>query len=154
MTTSTLSNETVGYLQDLVEINVDSQKGFDHAAAELKDPAVASFFRQLSQTRAQNASELKPYVTAAGKNPHDSGSTLGAAHRWWIDLKGKLTTEDTHSILEEAEKGEDSIKHLYEKALKDVGTSEVATIIQRQYQGVKQGHDQVKALRDRYRNPA
>jgi uncharacterized protein (TIGR02284 family) len=75
-------------------------------------------------------------------------------HRWWIDAKQALTGKDPASILNEAERGEDSIKKVYENALSAVSDSGARELVERQYRNVREGHDQVKALRDSYRrNP-
>ena len=88
------------------------------------------------------------------QNPAQSGSVTGTMHRWWLDIKSKVTGGGIYSVLAEAERGEDSIKNEYESALKDVQDAGVIGIVERQYNNVREGHDRVKALRDSYnRNP-
>ena len=67
-------------------------------------------------------------------------------------MKSKVTSGGIHAVLSEAERGEDSIKHNYESALKDVAGSPVADILQKQYVGVKSAHDNVRDLRDAYKS--
>src|ERR1700753_2642302 len=105
-------------MQDLLSINIDSQRGFEEAANTTKDPQLKSLFTEYGQKRAFNASELRQYLSGAGEEPTNSGSVSGTLHRWWIDAKQALTGSDATSVLSEAERGEDSIKHEYEGALK------------------------------------
>jgi uncharacterized protein (TIGR02284 family) len=139
-------------LQSLLSINIDSQKGFEEAAQHTKDAQLKSLFAEIGQKRAFNASELRQYLSSAGEEPTNSGSASAAIHRWWIDAKQALNGQDATGILNEAERGEDSIKHEYEGALKDANDSNVRDLIERQYRNVKEGHDRVKALRDSYRS--
>jgi len=71
-------------------------------------------------------------------------------HRAWIEIKATFTGNDTASILEECERGEDAIKAAYASALDDAGeiSYEVADTIRRQYERIMQSHDLIKSLRD------
>lgn len=148
---ASLDNTAVDQLQDLLTINVDSQKGFQEAAEATTDTDLKSLFNEFSQKRAHNAAELRQFIAASGQEPKSGGSMSGALHRWWIDAKQALSGKDATSILNEAERGEDSIKHEYESILKKATNSSVQEIVQRQYRNVSEGHDRVKALRDAYR---
>ena len=48
---------------------------------------------------------------------------------------------DDHAVLEECERGEDVAKNAYEAALKKDLPPDIRTVIERQYQGVKENHD-------------
>jgi uncharacterized protein (TIGR02284 family) len=148
-----IDDKTIDQLQDLLSINIDSQRGFEEAADTTNDPQLKMLFRDFSQRRAHNAAELRQCISAAGKEPTNSGSVSGTLHRWWIDAKQAFTGKDAAAILTEAERGEDSIKHEYEDALKDVNDLGMRDVVERQFRNVKEGHDRVKALRDSYRNP-
>lgn len=145
------NTKAIDRLQDLLSINIDSQKGFLEAADSVADTQLKSLFTEFSQKRAHNAAELRTFITAAGEQPTDSGSVSGAIHRWWIDAKRALTGKDPSTILNEAERGEDTIKHEYEDALKNVTDNRALELVERQYRNIKEGHDRVKTLRDSYR---
>jgi uncharacterized protein (TIGR02284 family) len=154
LNSAALDDRTVDHLQDLLSINIDSQRGFEEAADTTKEPQLKTLFRDFSQRRAHNAAELRQVITSAGREPTNSGSFSGTLHRWWIDAKQTLTGKDPKSILNEAERGEDSIKNEYENVIKDVKDASVLDVVERQYSNVREGHDRVKALRDSYnRNP-
>lgn len=143
-----LNEATVSQLQDLIRINIDSQEGFQEAAKQIEDLSVSALFTELAAQRSQNATELQEYVAWNGKKPREEGSYAAAFHRTWMDLRAKLSDGDTHVILAEAERGEDSIKSAYEDALKETAGSAVNDVLTRQYANVKAGHDRIRDLRD------
>jgi uncharacterized protein (TIGR02284 family) len=87
-------------------------------------------------------------VRTLGGDPENTGSTAGALHRTWIKVKGTLTGKDDKSILNEAERGEDSAVKAYEEALQEVLPAPCRTMLENQFREVKQAHDRVKRMRD------
>ncbi len=147
-TVSTLRKETISGIQDLIEINIDSSKGFREAADKIETNEIATLFRHCADEREQYAGQLKSLVQANGTEPTDSGSIKGTVHRWWVGLRGTVQQGDEHAVLAEAERGEDAIKHRYEDTLKGTAGSAVNDVIQKQYAGVKARHDQIRDMRD------
>ena len=139
----------IDILEDLIETCRDGENGFKQAAEKINDPEIRSFFLTQSTERAEFAKELEAEVQRLGKsNPEHKGSTAGALHRSWMGLKEALGG-GTKSILESAEKGEDSAKDAYEKALTDEDLPPIARpIVQRQAQIIRFAHDRVRHLRD------
>jgi uncharacterized protein (TIGR02284 family) len=92
-------------------------------------------------------------VASNAESPTKSGSFSAAAHRTWMDIRSALGGGD-QAILDEAERGEDTIKGKYEEALKDMGGNEVCCdTLRRHLAAVQQSHDEVKALRDTHHRP-
>lgn len=146
-----LNEETIDKLQTLIQANIDAFDGFREAAKEIEITAIAELFRQLAAERSQLASELQNYVEWNGEAPEKEGSFAASVHRAWIDLRSKLSGGDAYAILSEAERGEDHIKEAYEDALKSTAGSAMNDVLQEQYAIVKAGHDQVRDLRDAYK---
>ncbi|MGC3968181.1 MAG: PA2169 family four-helix-bundle protein [Pirellulales bacterium] len=149
---SNLPEKSLEWLQDLIEINIDSSKGFAEAADKLqdlkeKDLAVESMFRELSRNRAMQANELQAIVASNAEKPTDSGSVAAAAHRTWMDLRAALGGGE-HAVLSEAERGEDAIKAKYEEALQDLGSCPCTQVLRKHFTAVKASHDRVRDLRD------
>jgi uncharacterized protein (TIGR02284 family) len=141
-------------LQELIETSRDGQNGYRDAAEHLKDAEIRSYFLEQSMERARFAGELEDTIRDFGeRNPDRTGSTAGALHRKWIDIKAGLGGGD-HSILESVEQGEDSAKRSYEKALNASLPANVLEIVRRQAESVRAAHDHVKALRDRFKKAA
>jgi uncharacterized protein (TIGR02284 family) len=142
--------ETISTINDLIGTLKDGQEGFRQAAEAVADPELKSLFNECSSQRARFVGELQSEAVALGESkPADTGSTAGALHRSWINLKGAIGKHDDHAILEECERGEDSAVHEYEEALDEEDlTGPVREIISRQYEKVKTVHNRIKHLRD------
>lgn len=145
-----LEKDTVETLQDLIQVNIDSRDGFLSVVEHTEDESISRLFRELASRRNEQASELSSLVELNDEQANNDGSMMAAAHRGWIDLRGRLG-ESTTAMLEEAERGEDQIKHKYEEALKTSAGSAVTDVLNRQYRAVKEAHDRVRDLRDIYR---
>lgn len=147
-TTTTLNKDTIEGIQNLIEINIDSAKGFDEAAEKVDSNAIADLFRTCASERRGYANDLRSLAAINAEQPVSDGSWKGTVHRWWIDLRGKVQSGDEHAMLAEAERGEDAIKHRYEDTLKETAGSAVNDVLQSQYAGVKARHDQIRDMRD------
>lgn len=145
-----LRDETIDKVQDLIQINIDSENGFAEAADKVKDTKIATLFRQLGTERSANAKELQTIVEWNGEKARESGSFSAAAHRAWLNVRAALNGGDASVILSEAERGEDAIKDMYEDVLKSTAGSAVNDVLTHQYAKVKAGHDKVRDLRDAY----
>ncbi|MFC4158362.1 ferritin-like domain-containing protein [Chitinimonas lacunae] len=145
------NEELVDTLNDLIETCKDGEYGFSQCAQY----ASASDLRNLFQARAaecrQAAQELASLVRLYGGDPDMSGTIAGAIHRGWVSVRSAVTTDEDAAMLEECERGEDRAKAQYRKALSKPLPESVLAVVTRQNAGVVRNHDQVKALRERYR---
>jgi uncharacterized protein (TIGR02284 family) len=92
--------------------------------------------------------ELRSEVRRLGGNPEDDGSFLGKAHQRFEDLKSAVTGGDDKSIINEVERGEDYLKEKFETALNaDTLSGETRSVVERCYQSVRSGHDQISQLK-------
>jgi uncharacterized protein (TIGR02284 family) len=136
-------------IDDLIETLKDGQEGFKQAAENVKDPQLKSLFDDYSRQRARFVVELRSKAQKSDKRGTDaSGSSGGALHRGWINLKSALTGGDDHAILAECERGEDSAVEEFRKALNDGLSAPVQEMVSRQYSEIKATHDRIRNLRD------
>ncbi len=143
------NNHVISVLEKLVATCRDSQEGYRDAAEHIKDPELRNYFNSVSTTRADFAGQLENEIIRLGKHdPDRSGSTAGALHRRWIDLKAAMGGGD-HTILSSVESGEDSAKKEFEQALGDNLPQDIKDILRQQQQSVIAAHDHVRMLRDR-----
>lgn len=141
-------DDPISVLETLIETCRDGEKGYKDAAEHVKRPDLKAFFAEQSVERGRFARELEAELARLGKpGKKESGSVAGAMHRAWIDTKANLGGGD-HTILESVERGEDSAKEAYEKALNASLPSEVQMIVRRQVEGIRRAHDKVKSMRD------
>jgi uncharacterized protein (TIGR02284 family) len=143
------NDNVISTLNNLIETCRDGQNGFKEASENVESPELKKFFNEIVLERSQFAGELQQEVQRLGGDPENTGSTAGAIHRAWMDIKGSLTGRDDHSILNECESGEDSALNAYRDALKDENLpSNIRSIVERQFNSVQQVHNRVKQLRD------
>lgn len=141
-------SEVIATLNDLAEISRDGEKGFLAAAEDVQDPQLKDIFKNAAGRCAEGARELESKIAGLGGDASKGGSAIGAAHRVWTNLKAAIGGRDRRAVLEEVERGEDAAKALYEQAIAKPLPPEIKTIVQRQYQGVKENHDRVRDLRN------
>lgn len=147
-TITNLDKDTLSGVKSIIEINIDSSKGFQTAAENIENADIAGYFRQCSTRRAQFADQLSRVVDVNGVDSPDSGSAKGTIHRWWMDLRGTIQNGNEHAVLAEAERGEDSIKGKYEEVLKKTAGSPLNAVLTDQYAAVKEAHDTIRDMRD------
>ena len=148
MTEFTRTDETTT-LNTLISTLIDSVTGFEDAAANIDGSSrLQQLFRERSSERRKVVEDLRAEVGRLGGNPEDDGSFLGKAHQRFLDLKSVITGRDEQAIINEVERGEDYLKEKFETAL-SAGTlsGESRAVVERAYQSVRSGHDQVSALK-------
>lgn len=146
------NDEVISTLNDLIETCKDGEEGFRTCADDVGDATLKSFFSTRAQKCTAAAMELQDLVRAYGGDPEKSSSLGGALHRRWVDVKSAIMGHDDKAVLKECERGEDVAVASYRKALEKNLPADVRTVVERQYQGVLQNHDQVRSLRDQYRS--
>lgn len=147
-----MADHIVKVLNNLIETSKNGEKGFDAAAEDTKNAELQMLFKSRARDCASGAAELQAVVSQLGGEPEDSGTVAGAMHRGWTNLKAALTGRSDLSILEECERGEDVAKAQYSDALKEPLPENIRAIVERQYQGVLRNHDQIRDLRNRYKD--
>lgn len=145
------NDEIISTLNDLIETSKDGEEGFRTCADDVGDPQLKTFFSNRAHSCAAAAVELQELVRAYGGNPETSGGLGGALHRRWVDVRALLSGKDVKAVLRECVRGEDFAVASYRQALGKSLPQEVRAVVERQYQGVLQNHDQVRSLADQYR---
>jgi uncharacterized protein (TIGR02284 family) len=141
-------NDLIATLNDLIETSRDGEDGFRTCAEGVKNPQLKSFFEEKARRCAEGAAQLQGKVIELGGKPERSGSTAGALHRAWVDLKSTITGMDDAAILAECERGENIACQAYEDALKRDLPPDVRMLIDRQYREVKANYERVRELRN------
>jgi uncharacterized protein (TIGR02284 family) len=135
-------------LETLTTTLIDSVNGYRDAAENAEGTKFQELFRRNADERSRIAEELRAEIRRLGGNAPDDGSFLGATHQRFLDLKAAVTGRDDKAIINEVERGEDYLKEKFEAALNATDVApETRTIIERAYQSVRQGHDQISSLK-------
>jgi len=103
-------------------------------------------FNTYARQRAQFAAELQAEVRRVGGDPERTGSSAGAMHRGWINLKAAVTGGDDGAIIAECERGEDSAVKNYHEAQQAGLPRDVQAIVEQQYMHVQAAHDRIRDL--------
>ena len=136
-------------LNELIQTCRDGQEGFLTAAENVNDAEARKLFNTYSLQRAKFTGELQSASHSLGDHkPENASSAGGVLHRGWINLKTVFAGRDTHGILVECERGEDSAVSEYKKALDLDLPANLREIIERQGTAIKAAHDRIKELRD------
>ena len=145
------TNETIEVLNDLIEINNDRITGYEKAIKELKevDADLKALFLGFIGQSHQYKLALGTEVQVLGGNIETATTVSGKIYRAWMDVKAAFTGHDTHTVLDNAEFGEDAAQKAYQQALDgDDLSANLRSVITAQKEELKKAHDQVKALRD------
>jgi uncharacterized protein (TIGR02284 family) len=136
-------------LNTLIATLIDSVTGYEDAAATLEGSSrLQQLFRERASERSGIVEELRTEVRRLGGNAEDDGSFLGKAHQRFLDLKAAVAGRDEKAIINEVERGEDYLKEKFETALEHGDLSgESRAVVERAYQSVRSGHDQMSALK-------
>lgn len=145
------TDDTIDQLNTLIETCKDGEYGFRTCGEHVKAPELRTLFTSRAQDCQRGAQELQQLVSSLGGKPDTGGSATGAVHRGWVSVVGTLTGKSDKAMLEECERGEDAALERYRAALKEPLPAEVMSVVQRQYEGVKRNHDQIRTLRDQYK---
>jgi uncharacterized protein (TIGR02284 family) len=142
------NDDVISTLNGLIETCKDGQEGFQTAAEGVERSDLKTLFYEFSQQRAEFAGVLQELVRSLGGDPEQSGSTSGALHRGWMDIKSAITGQDDEAILNECERGEDSAKDAYREAMEMKLPANIADIISQQSQAILAAHNRIRSLRD------
>lgn len=141
----------IATLNDLIETCKDGEYGFRASAEHASSPEL----RRLLSARAEEcrgaAAELQTLVMQHGGKAEEGGSASGAMHRGWVAVKAKLKGYDDLAMLEECERGEDVALERYRDALEEALPAPIRAIVERQFDGVKRNHAQIRAMRNQER---
>jgi uncharacterized protein (TIGR02284 family) len=133
-------------LNNLIGACKDGENGFRAAADDVKNSELKALLQGYSQQRGQFVQELQAEVRRLGGTPEESGSLSGTLHRGWMNLKSVVTGKDDSATIAECERGEESARAVYDKALKDHLPEEVQAVVDRQFASIKEAHDRIRAL--------
>jgi len=148
-------SDEISTLNTLIATTIDSITGYENSAKDIDNERFREIFRQRADDRQKVVQELRQEVRRLGGDPEDGGSFLGKTHQRFEDLKSAVTGGDDQSIINEVERGEDYLKEKFETALNSGTLSgDARSVVERCYQSVKSGHDQISQLKHGMETPS
>jgi uncharacterized protein (TIGR02284 family) len=141
-------SSAISTLNSLISTTIDSVTGYEDSAKNIDNERFREIFRERANERQQIVEQLRSEVRRLGGEPEDGGSFMGKAHQRFEDMKAAITGRDEKSIINEVERGEDYLKEKWQAALQSGDLDgECHALVERLYQQVKSGHDQMSQLK-------
>jgi uncharacterized protein (TIGR02284 family) len=135
-------------LNTLIGTLIDSVEGYQKAAADTTNTRFAEMFNARAQERQSAVTKLQAAVARMGGNPEDDGTTAGAIHRGWINLKEAVLGRDDEAIVNSVESGEDYLKAKFKTAMDNVDLpADARAAVEEAWTSVKAGHDEMSQLK-------
>jgi uncharacterized protein (TIGR02284 family) len=140
--------DEISTLNTLIATLIDSITGYEDAAGNADGSRFQQLFRERAGERQRVVEELRAEVRRLGGEPEGDGTFMGKTHQRFLDLKSAVTGRDDKAIINEVERGEDYLKDKFETALNSGTLSgESRAVVERAYQSVRSGHDQISQLK-------
>lgn len=145
------SKEKAEKLNELLEKNYDSEKGFKNAADDVKNPRLKTFFKEKAQERYDFGHELKSEIRNFGEAPEEGSSVKSDAHRTWMDLKSAFSGNNEEAVLEETIRGEKLAVKDYNEIIKnDDFPPTTQNLLLKQRNAIQKTIDEVKSLEESF----
>lgn len=137
-------------LNDLLEKNYDSEKGYKLAEEKVDKPQLKEIFKSRAQNRYDFGHELKAEIKKYGESPDKGTSVKGDLHRSWMNIKSSLSSNKEEAILEEAIRGEKAAVADYDSVIAEEDIpSTTKELLTKQRDHIKDALEQVKNLEHR-----
>ena len=146
---STKHEKLVDQLEEILEKNIDAEKGYRKAAENCDNGSLKAFFLDRANDRKTFNRELRSAMVTSYSDFDEDGSFTGTMHRAWMDVKALFSANDDDSMLEEAIRGEKASVEEYDEVLKDVHLpTNVATLLRDQKMKIQEDLSRVKSMED------
>jgi uncharacterized protein (TIGR02284 family) len=132
------NDKTRKYLKDIAELCIDGIQGYKDAAEKVDTLHLKSLFTTFAKEREGILNSINKELVDLGApavtQGRTDGTVLGSIHKFWLDLKAILPSNNAESILEECKRGEkyildemdDVLKHKTEISLSSLKVLEDA----------------------------
>jgi uncharacterized protein (TIGR02284 family) len=142
------SKATQALLNELVQTLKDGEVGYTTALTDVEDQDLKQVFKKYAVQRDGYLTELEDQMHQLNLKAEEDTSLLSSVHRAFINIKAAVTSKDRESILNECERGEEYAVKAYQTALAAENLpGQLKSIIEKQYQGVREALDTIKSLR-------
>jgi uncharacterized protein (TIGR02284 family) len=135
-----------GVLKDLHIRLIDSRDGYKEAGAEATQDRHQKQFGDLANQRHEYAEEIRKALLADGIEVDGDGSFEADVHRFFMDIKHKLDSENDEELLESILYGEGKLLEKYEEVIETIKSdTDLLEKVQKQYREVKSYYSIVEA---------
>jgi uncharacterized protein (TIGR02284 family) len=124
-------------INHLIDTCRDAERGFRIAAGEVKNAELKRLLLRLAEQRHDFAEELLPHAYRLGGANASDGSSMGAMHRAWMQVRARFASDTDHAVLSEAARGERFALAAYEDAVHDVLAPETREVLEAHELGIR-----------------
>ena len=148
----TRNEDLIDGLKHLLHIANDGKEGYKTAADDADSAELKALFTTYSIQRSEFEMELKSLIRQLGADSdNESGGTLGAIHRVWMDIKTAFTSNDNNAILQACITGETAAVEAYDKVLANTAlTPEMHTVLAENRADIEECLSNIKQLNEQY----
>ncbi|MGB3548620.1 MAG: PA2169 family four-helix-bundle protein [Saprospiraceae bacterium] len=148
---TTANSDQINGLNKLITTLYDGENGYKEAADEVDSVSLQQTFREYSKQRYDFGHEIKPFITQMGGTVDKGGSFSAGVHRFWMDIKSALGTNEESAILAECVRGDESAVNTYEEVMKDTALpADARNTISRQLDALRRGLAEMRRLESTY----
>ena len=141
--------ELVEKLQQILEKNYDAEQGYKKAMIEADNGFLSKYLKERAAMRSQFATEISDTILKLNETPIESGSTTGAMHRTWMNIKDAFSSNSDEGILEECIRGEKASVEEYQEAMDEfMFPVDINSMLTNQLKQVEQSLSKIKTLED------
>lgn len=116
------TEKTREYLKDIAELCIDGVQGYKDAAQKVDTPHLRTLFTTFAKEREGILNSINKELVSLGApivtEGRTDGTALGSIHKFWLDFKAALSSDNSESILEECKRGEKYILDKMDDVLK------------------------------------
>lgn len=141
-----LSDQESTFFNDLLQLNLDGQSGYETAANALSNQDYVALFQQYAQERQANAAELTQLLQSSGHSADKAGTLSGLFRQGRMNVESLLTQGDA-PLFAECERTDALTLAAYQDVMGKTTREELMVILRRQFTVIRDAHDRVKVLR-------
>jgi uncharacterized protein (TIGR02284 family) len=141
-----LDSSSIEALEELVQVNIDSHRGFKALSMQIEDADCRNLFREIAWRRRDHADLLLRHMHTRESEIEQHGAFRRALHRWWFHVRTSLEAANTRDLLAEAVNGEDAVEKCYERVFLLMSDGTVRDVLGAQYREVRRDHHRLHAL--------
>ncbi|WP_299676069.1 PA2169 family four-helix-bundle protein [uncultured Dokdonia sp.] len=143
------NKQQVEALQELLQKTYDAEAGYKQVMTKAEKEPLKNWLQEKAVRRSQFANELDAHIREFNAEPVAKGTTLGSAHRTWIDVKSALSFNTDEAILEECVRGEEATISEYNEQISNTNFApEVRSLLENQKQMITSDLRTVKSLEE------
>ena len=138
-------NNQKDQLEKLLNRLIDSYDGYQQCLEHVEQHRHQKLFADFAQTRQKFANEVREILSQHGADVDTDGSFLAKAHRFYVDIKLKLDSDD-EELLEAIHYGEGNLLREYKETIECFKSDQsVLKVLQPQYREIENNYQLIEA---------